>query len=57
MSSAQQDFEHIAAQVIEDSFRMDPVGATWMGEHSFDSELPDLTKMDKGNLPTELRYT
>jgi len=48
MSSAQQDFEHIAAQVIEDSFRMDPVGATWMGEHSFDSELPDLTKNGQG---------
>lgn len=44
MSSAQQDFSSIAIQVIKDSFRMDPVNATWMGEHSFDSELPDFTK-------------
>ena len=44
MSSAQQQFERIAREVIEDSFRMDPVGATWMGEHAFDSLLPDLTK-------------
>lgn len=44
MSNAQQDFEHIARQVIHDSFQMNPVGATWMGEHAFDSELPNLTK-------------
>jgi hypothetical protein len=44
MSSAQQDFERIAREVIEDSFHMDPVGATWLGEHAFDSLLPDLTK-------------
>jgi uncharacterized protein (DUF885 family) len=43
MSSAQQDFNVIASQVMRDSFQMDPVSATWMGEHSFDSELPDLT--------------
>lgn len=33
----------IASQVMRDSFQMDPVSATWMGEHSFDSELPDFT--------------
>jgi uncharacterized protein (DUF885 family) len=43
MSSAQQEFNLIASQVIRDSFQMNPVSATWMGEHSFDSELPDLT--------------
>lgn len=43
ISSAQQDFNLIASQVIRDSFAMDPVNATWMGEHSFDSELPDYT--------------
>ena len=48
MSSAQQDFEEIAREVIEDSFRMDPVGATWMGEHAFDSLLPDLTEYGQG---------
>lgn len=40
---AQQDFNVIASQVIRDSFAMNPVNATWMGEHSFDSELPDFT--------------
>jgi uncharacterized protein (DUF885 family) len=48
MSSAQQDFERIAREVIQDSFHMDPVGATWMGEHTFDSLLPDLTKYGQG---------
>ncbi len=48
MSSAQQDFEGIAREVIQDSFHMDPVGATWMGEHTFDSLLPDLTKYGQG---------
>jgi len=43
MSDAKQEFERIAQLVIHDSFRMDPVGATWMGEHAFDSELPDLS--------------
>ena len=43
MSSAQQAFNLIASQVIQDSFRMDPVTATWMGDHSFDVELPDFT--------------
>lgn len=43
MSSAQQDFNSIASQVMRDSFRVNPVSATRMGEHSFDSELPDLT--------------
>jgi uncharacterized protein (DUF885 family) len=42
-SSAQQDFNLIASRVIRDAFAMDPVKATWMGEHSFDSELPDFT--------------
>ncbi len=44
MSSAQHDFDQITRAVIEDSFRMDPTAATWMGEHAFDSQLPDLTK-------------
>ncbi len=44
MSNAKQDFDHIAQQVIHDSFHMDPTAATWMGEHAFDSQLPDLTK-------------
>ena len=48
MSSAQQDLEGIAREVIQDSFHMDPVGATWMGEHTFDSLLPDLTKYGQG---------
>ena len=48
MSSSQQDFEGIAREVIQDSFHMDPVGATWMGEHTFDSLLPDLTKYGQG---------
>ena len=43
MSSAQQDFNVIASQVMRDSFQMNPVSATSMGEHSFDSELPDFT--------------
>ena len=43
MNSAQRDFNSIASQVIRDSFAMDPVNATWMGEHSFDSELPNFT--------------
>jgi uncharacterized protein (DUF885 family) len=48
MSSAQQDLDGIAREVIQDSFHMDPVGATWMGEHTFDSLLPDLTKYGQG---------
>ncbi len=44
MSNAKQDFDHIAQQAIHDSLRTDPVSATWMGEHAFDSELPNLTK-------------
>ncbi len=44
MSSAQRDFDQITRAVIEDSFHMDPTAATWMGEHAFDSQLPDLTK-------------
>lgn len=42
-SNAQQDFNSIASQVIRDSFAVNPVLATEMGEHSFDAELPDFT--------------
>jgi uncharacterized protein (DUF885 family) len=54
MSNAQQDFDRIARQVIQDSFHMNPVGATWMGEHSFDSELPDLTAMGQADFANRI---
>jgi len=55
MSNAQQEFEHIARRVIYDSFQMNPVGATWMGEHAFDSELPNLTKKGQDEFAQRLR--
>ena len=39
--SAQKQFAELAAQIVDEALRRDPVGATWMGDHRFDSDLPD----------------
>ena len=39
--SETDEFHRLAAQIVEDGLQRDPVGATWMGDHRFDGQLPD----------------
>lgn len=39
--SATEEFRALAETIVESSLRRDPVGATWLGDHRFDGELPD----------------
>lgn len=43
MNEATRQFHAIADAVLEELLAADPVAATWLGDHSHDSELPDLT--------------
>lgn len=43
MNSATEEFRRISAQAIDCLLAQDPVGATWLGDHRFDSLLPDLS--------------
>ena len=44
MNSATEDFRRISQDVIDYLLAQDPVGATWLGDHRFDHELPDLSE-------------
>jgi uncharacterized protein (DUF885 family) len=41
MNQATEQFRAIAKVAIDDCLEQDPVGATWLGDHRFDSMLPD----------------
>lgn len=43
MNEPTRQFHAIADAVLSDLLAADPVAATWLGDHSHDSELPDLT--------------
>ncbi len=43
MNSATEEFRRISAQAIDCLMAQDPVSATWLGDHRFDSLLPDLS--------------
>lgn len=44
MNQATQDFRRIAEASIDATLEADPVAATWLGDHRFDSRLPDFTE-------------
>ena len=44
MNQATQDFRRIAEASIDAALEADPVAATWLGDHRFDSRLPDFTE-------------
>lgn len=44
MNEPTRQFHAIANAVLADLLAADPVAATWLGDHSHDSELPDLTE-------------
>lgn len=39
--SVAADFHRLAEEVVDDLLAVDPVGATWLGDHRHDGELPD----------------
>ena len=39
--SATEEFRLLAVDVVDDLLERDPVGATWLGDHRFDGNLPD----------------
>jgi len=41
--SATEEFRLLASTVVDDLLALDPVEATWLGDHRFDGELPDLS--------------
>lgn len=43
MNEPTRQFHAIAEAVLTDLLAADPVAATWLGDHSHDSDLPDLT--------------
>ena len=36
-------FQGLAERIVDDLLEVDPVGATWLGDHRFDDRLPDLS--------------
>lgn len=44
MNQATKDFRRIAEDSIDAALEADPVAATWLGDHRFDSRLPDFTE-------------
>ena len=44
---ANKEFERIAKRFIATSTRFSPVDATMLGEHDYDSELPDITPLGR----------
>lgn len=49
MNSATEDFHRISQGVIDYMLAQDPVGATWLGDHRFDRELPDFSRENMAN--------
>lgn len=43
MNQATQDFRKIAEASIDAALEADPVAATWLGDHRFDTRLPDFS--------------
>ena len=43
MNSATEDFYRISKAVIDTLLAQDPVEATWLGDHRFDSDLPNMS--------------
>jgi hypothetical protein len=41
VNQATQDFRRIAEECVDSALEADPVAATWLGDHRFDSLLPD----------------
>jgi uncharacterized protein (DUF885 family) len=41
--NAAEEFRRLAETVVDDLLALDPVEATWLGDHRFDGELPDLS--------------
>ncbi|MBU6244641.1 MAG: DUF885 family protein [Actinomycetales bacterium] len=50
MNQATTDAHRIAAAAIDDLLAADTVGATWLGDHRFDDQLPDLTESARRDL-------
>lgn len=43
MNSATEEFHRIARSAVDQLLAHDPVEATWLGDHRFDGELPDMS--------------
>jgi uncharacterized protein (DUF885 family) len=41
--SVTDDFRRLSVRAVDDLLRADPVSATWLGDHRFDDQLPDLS--------------
>lgn len=54
MNSATEDFRRISQDVIDYLLAQDPVGATWLGDHRFDHELPDLSEANMAKFAVAL---
>ncbi len=43
MNSATENFRRISAEAIDSLLAQDPVSSTWLGDHRFDHQLPDMS--------------